>query len=140
MSRPALGPRLLLALALGLSATGCGKFREISACRSLAHEVNGAMDEIEALAKAKPVDEPRIAQRYATLAKALQPRAQGETPLAQAVRDYIVLLQATDAALRNHAAARKTQYGKVTEPRRELERLVKRERAAATRIDVECEH
>jgi hypothetical protein len=119
---------------------GCGKFREISACRALAREVNGAMDEIEALAKAKPLDELRIAQRYATLAKALQPRAQGETPLAQAVRDYIVVLQTTDATLKTHAEALKTQYGKVNEPRRELERLVKRERAATARIDVECEH
>jgi len=140
MSRHALWPRLLLATALGLSALGCGKFREISACRGLAREVNGAIDEIEALSRAKPVDEPRIAKRYATLAVALKPRAQGEAPLAQAVRDYIVVLEATDAALRNHAAALKTQYGKVNEPRRELERLVKRERAAATRIDVECEH
>jgi hypothetical protein len=129
-----------LALALGLSALGCGKFREISACRSIAHEANGALDEIEALSRAKPMDEPRIAQRYATLAKALQPRAQGESPLALAVRDYIVVLQGTDAALKNHAAALKTQYGKVNEPRRELDRLVKREHAAVARIDVECQH
>ena len=140
MSRVALRPRLLLALALGLLAMGCGKFREISACRSLAREVNGAMDEIETLSKAKPLDEPRIAQRYATLARALQPRAQGESPLAVAVRDYIAVLQATDAALKTHATALKTQYGKVNEPRRELDRLVKRERAATARIDVECEH
>jgi hypothetical protein len=139
MSRPTLGQRLLLALALGLAATGCGKFREISACRSIARDVNGAMDEIEALAKAKPLDEPRVAQRYAALAKALQPRAVGENSLAQAVRDYIVVLQATDGVLRNHAAALKAQ-GKVSDPRRELDRLIKRERAAATRIDVECEH
>lgn len=138
MSRPVHWPSLLLALALGLSAVGCGKFREISACRSLAREVNGAMDEIETLSKAKPLDEPRLAQRYASLAKALQPRAQGETPLALAVRDYIVVLQATDSALRTHAAALKTQYGKVNEPRRELDRLVKREHAAIARIDVEC--
>lgn len=137
MSHPALGQRLFLALALALTATGCGKFREISACRGIAREVNAAMDEIEALSRAKPVDEPRIAQRYATLAKTLQPQALGETSLAQAVRDYIVVLQATDAALRNHAAALKAQ-GKVSDPRRELDRLVKREHAAAARIDVDC--
>jgi len=140
MSRPAPWHSLLLGLTLGLATTGCGKFREISACRAIAREVNTAMDEIEALSRAKPMDEPRMAKRYATLAKALQPRALGESSLAQAVRDYIVVLQATDGALRNHAAALQTQYGKVGEPRRELDRLVKRERAAATRIDVECEH
>lgn len=138
MSRSARFP-LLLALALGLAATGCGKFREISACRAIAREVNGAMDEIEALSKAKPVDEARIAKRYATLAQSLQPRAQGDNSLAQAVRDYIVVLQATDAALRNHAAAVKAPSGRANEPRRELDRLVKRDHAAAVRIDVECE-
>lgn len=138
MSGPKLLPSLLMVLAL--SATGCGKFREISACRSVARDVNSALDEIETLSHAKPVDEPRIAKRYATLAKTLEPRSLGETALAQAVRDYIAILQATDAAVRNHAAALKTQYGKVTEPRRELERLIKREHAAVVRIDVECQH
>jgi hypothetical protein len=138
MSGPKLLPHLVLALAL--SATGCGKFREISACRSVARDVNGALDEIEKLSHDKPIDEVRIAKRYATLAQALQPRSQGETPLAQAVRDYIAILNATDLTLRNHAQALKTQYGKVTEPRRELERLIKREHAAVIRIDVECQH
>ena len=111
----------------------------MSACRSLAREVNSAMDEIEPLSRAKPMDEPRIAQRYAALAKALQPRALGENPLAVAVREYVGVLQATDGALLNHALALQTPYGKVNEPRRELERLVRREHAAAARIEVECE-
>ena len=134
------GAKLLssLLIALALSATGCGKFREISACRSVARDVNGALDEIETLSHAKPPDEARIAKRYATLAQTLRPRAQGETPLAQAVRDYITILQATDVALRNYT--QQTQSGKVAEPRRELERLTKRERAAVVRIDVECQH
>jgi hypothetical protein len=130
---------LLVALALGVCATGCGKFRQVSACRSIARDVNSAVDEIEALSKAKPLDEPRIAKRYATLAQTLQPRSLGEKPLALAVRDYVSVLQATDVTLRNHATALKTQYGKVSEPRRELDRLVKREHAAAARLEVECE-
>jgi hypothetical protein len=56
------------------------------------------------------------------------------------VRDYIAMLKATELALRNHAQAAQTPNGKVTEPRRELERLIKRERAAVVRIDVECQH
>jgi hypothetical protein len=136
------GPKLLphLLVVLALSTTGCGKFREISACRSVARDVNSALDEIEKLSHAKAIDEPRIAKRYATLAQTLQPHSLGETALAQAVRDYIAILQATDLTLRNHAQAMKTQSGKVTEPRRELERLIKRERAAVVRIDVECQH
>ena len=136
MSGPKLLPSLLVALAL--SVTGCGKFREISACRSVARDVNGALDEIETLSHANPLDEARIAKRYATLAQTLQPRAQGETPLAQAVRDYITILQATDVTLRNHA--QQTQSGKAADPRRDLERLIKREHAAVVRIDVECQH
>jgi hypothetical protein len=140
MRRLGLAQRLLVALALAALATGCGKFREVSACRSIAREVNTAMDEIETLSKARPMDEPRIAKRYAALAKALEPRAQGESPLAVAVREYVAVLQGTDVALRNHAQALKAQYGKVNDPRRELERLVKREHAAAARIEVECGH
>jgi hypothetical protein len=140
MCRLASCQRLLLAFVLGASTIGCGKFREVSACRSIAREVNTAMDEIEPLSKQRPLDEPRIAKRYAALAQALKPRTLGESPLAAAVRDYVATLQATDVALRNHAQTLKTQYGKLNDPRRELERLVKREHAAATRIEVECEH
>jgi hypothetical protein len=142
LPRPPLIALIALAAlaALALGSQGCGKFREISACRSVAREVNMAITEIEALSKARPVDEARIAKRYATLAQVLKPRAEGKSPLAEAVRDYVAILQATDTALRNHALATKTQYGKVDQPRRELERLVKREHAAIVRIDVECQH
>lgn len=138
-SRLARLARLAL-LGLALSQTACGKLREISACRSVAREVDTALDEVEALSKAKPIDEPRIAKRYAALATALQPRAVGTDPLAEAMREYVIVMRATDLALRNHALASKTQFGKVTEPRRELERLVKREHAAVARIEVECQH
>jgi hypothetical protein len=131
-------PLGLLLLALGAPTSGCGKFREISLCRGLARDINAALDEIEALSKAKPIDEPRIAKRYAQLAKTLAPRAAGEQPLAVAVREYIAVLQATETAVKNHDAALKSQTGRSADSRRELERLVKRERAAATRIEAEC--
>jgi hypothetical protein len=141
MSGPKPPSLLLLALtlALGWGSLGCGKVREISACRAIAREVNDAVTELEGLSKAKPLDEPRIAKRYATLAKTLEPRATGTTALAQAVREYVTIVQATDVAVRNHAQALQTQYGKVGEPRRELDRLVKREHAAIARIQVECD-
>lgn len=141
MSRPNR-PRVpgTLLLAFVLAGTGCGKFREISACRGVEREVNTAVGELEMLGKAKPIDELRVAKRYAALAQALQPRSVGEAPLALAVRDYIVVLRATETALKNHAEAAKTQYGRPAEPRRELERLVKREHAAAARLEAECHH
>jgi hypothetical protein len=135
MLRASRGPHLLL-LGLALSAAGCGKFREVSACRGLSRDVNGSLDEIEALSKKKPLDEVGIARRYVTLAGKLDPRGVGQKPLALAVHDYSAILRATDVALRAHAEAAK--YGRVLEPRRELERLVKREHLAALRIDAEC--
>jgi hypothetical protein len=128
----------LLLLALSLLSAGCGKLREVSACRGLARDVNTAISEIEGLSRQKPVDETRIAKRYAQLATTLGPRGVGDKSLAQAVRDYIAILKATDAALRVHAEAAKVPYARVAEPRRELERLVKREHIAVARIDVEC--
>lgn len=127
-----------LLLALALASVGCGRFREISACRGVEREVNTAVGEIEALAHAKPIDELRIAKRYAALAQTLQPRSVGEKPLALAVRDYIVILRATETTLKTHVEAGKLQYGRPTDSRRELERLVKREHAAAARLEVEC--
>ena len=138
MLRARRGPQLLV-VPLALADAGCGKFREISACRGVEREVNTAVGEIETLAKAKPIDELRIAKRYATLAQALQPRSVGESPLALAVRDYVAVLRATDTALKNHVAElAKTPSARPGEARRELDRLVKREHAAATRLEVEC--
>lgn len=135
MRRP---PLRLLFLALAFSASGCGKFREVSLCRGVVRDVNAAMDEIEALAKAKPVNELRIADRYAQLAKTLEPRSLGDKPLAVALRDHIAVLRATEAAVRGHDTLQKTQPARASESRRELERLVKRDRSTAARIEVAC--
>jgi hypothetical protein len=132
--------RLALALALALGTSGCGKVREVSLCHGVARDINDAVDEIEALSKANPVNELRIADRYGRLAKALEPRSQGEQPLAVAVRDHIAVLRATENAVRSHDTLQKTQPARVTEPRRELERLVKRERSTSARIEVACHH
>jgi hypothetical protein len=128
----------LLVLALLATSVGCGKLREVSACRGLAREVNGAMNEIEGLSRQKPVDETRIAKRYSRLATTLEPRGVGDKSLALAVRDYTAILRATDVTLRAHVEASKLPYSKQSEQRRELERLVKREHLAALRIDAEC--
>jgi hypothetical protein len=131
-------PRVLLPVAIiALCLSGCARVREIRACRAIVREVNGALDEVEKLASAKPLDEPRIARRYGALAKSLAPHAEGPSPLAAAVRDYVAVLQSTEAAVVAHTAATGGQ-GKSGEPRRELERVAKRERAAASRIETEC--
>lgn len=132
-----IGPTLAL-LGLALSATGCGKLREVSLCRGLSHDINTAMDQIEALSKAKPPNELKIADRYAELAKTLTPRSLGEQPLALALRDYIAVLRATETAVRSHEAFQRTQSSRIGEPRRELERLVKREHTTLARVEVAC--
>ena len=137
MSRSSARLCLVTALVSAL-ATGCGKVRQISSCRAVAQQVNTAVTEIEALSKAKTPDELRIAQRYGELSRALAPRGVGVTPVANAVRDYISVVQATEAALKARAEVAKQPSPKLGESTRELDRLVKRERAAAARIDAEC--
>lgn len=131
---------VVLTLCLASASTGCGKIREIRQCRALSHEVNPILDQIEALSKSKAAErELLMAKQYSALAKRLQPSGIGDTALAGAVRDYANLLASTDGALRAHAEAVKTNNAsRITETRRELERLVKRERAAVARIAAEC--
>ncbi len=132
-------PRLL-ALCLALGATGCGKVKEIKACRALSHDVNSTLDAIERLSKSNQPDrELLMAKRYGELSKQLAPRATGESALASAVREYAALLASTDTALRAYAEAVKANNGsRIAETRRELDRLVRRERATVARISVEC--
>jgi hypothetical protein len=131
---------VLFTLCLAVTSTGCGKIREIRACRGLSHDVNPILDQIEAVSKSRAEGrELLMAKHYSALAKLLAPRGVGDTALAGAVRDYANLLTSTDAALRAHAEAVKTNNNsRITETRRELERLVKRERAAVARIALEC--
>jgi hypothetical protein len=130
----------LLTLCLASATTGCGKIREIRDCRALSQEVNPTLEQIEALSKSKAADrELLMAKQYAALAKRLQPRGVGDSTLAAAVRDYANILSSTDGALRGHVEAVKiNQTARIAETRRELERLVKRERAAVARIAAEC--
>lgn len=131
--------RPVLALSMLLASSGCGRFREIAACRALAREVNPALAQIEALSK-KPGREPQaqMAKRYAELSKRLEAHASGKTNLAVAVRDYASVFEATATALRSSSEAASGSGSRPSEPRRELERLVKRERAAVARIEAEC--
>ncbi len=86
------------------------------------------------------MNEALIADRYAQLAKTLEPRSTGEQPLAVALRDHVAVLRATEAAVRSHDNLQKTQPARLGEARRELERLVKRDRSTAARIEVACHH
>ncbi len=128
---------LLLSL-IGLS--GCIKLRDTKACRAAVHTINPALDEIEALSKAPGVEnQQRIARRYAELAARLKPLIPARGGVSAALGEYATILSATDTAIRAHASAIKEgKTGAATEARRELERLVRREKSAATRIDAEC--
>jgi hypothetical protein len=144
-----LSPRSLLALTALVAAsslTGCGRIREISTCRTLARETNPTLDQIDALAK-KPAADPRaradqqarMAKLYAELAKRIKPHATGSGPLAAAINDYAGVLEATGTALKNQSEATLSgTLGRTTEVTRELDRLVKRERIAVTRLETEC--
>lgn len=138
MSRAGSSLWLLLA-PLCLGSAGCGKLRDIRACDGVVHEVNSALAEVELLSKQKPADAQRIASRYGALAKSLAPRAQVNTPFALALREYVAVLQATEAAVKAHDEASKAgAAARIIDARRELERLLKRERSAVTRIEAVC--
>jgi hypothetical protein len=145
----ASGPRVLelaLVLLAASSLAGCGKFREISTCRAIVRETNPTLDQIEQLSKKQSADQQtradqqaRMAKLYAELAKRLKPHTTGPTTLAAAIKDYAGVLEATGTALKNHSdATRSGTLGRSNEVRRELDRLVKRERASLTRIETEC--
>ncbi len=145
----AFGARVLeltLVLLAALGLTGCGKLREISTCRALARETNPTLDQIEALNKKPAADQQaraeqqaRMAKLYADLAKRLKPLATGPSTLAAAIKDYAGIVEATGTALKNQSeATRSGTAGRSYELRRELDRLVKRERTSVTRLESEC--
>jgi len=138
LPRPAV---LALATLVLLASSGCGRVREISACRALAREVNPVLSEVEALSKLPGGGhQPTMANRYAELAARVKTRSQKGGTLATALAEYASILEATCLALRAHEeATRLNQPARITEKRRELERLVKRERVSVTRIDAECQ-
>jgi len=133
-----LGSHAVMMVLSCLLLMGCGKFRQLGTCHAVARDVNGAMDEIETMSKAKSVDELAIARRYADLATKLTPQASGTTSLSHAITDYVSVLRGTETALRAHQKAATEAGGRPGESHRELERLVKRERSAVARIEVEC--
>jgi hypothetical protein len=133
--------RSLGLLLLCLSATGCGKIREIKACRALSQAINPALDAIAAQSKLPGTDsERRVARGYAQLVKQLKPQATGTSRIADAVREYSTVIEAAASAVRAHAEALDAgQTSKANEARRELDRLTKRERAVMARLDAECQ-
>jgi hypothetical protein len=143
------GPRvshLVLALLGASSLAGCGKLREIGTCRALVRETNPTLDQIEALSKKQSADQQARADQqaqmgklYAELAHRLKPHTTGTSTLSAAIKDYAGVLEATGTALKNHSeATRSGTLGRSNDARRELDRLVKRERASLTRIEAEC--
>ncbi len=130
----------VLSAGLALLLTGCDRISEIRECRGLAREISQALDGVEALSTSTdPERTSRIAGAYGALAKTLSRRAEGGTPLAAAVRDYASLIETTAHTLEAHAdAVRAGQASRIAETRRDLERIVKRERAAIARLSAEC--
>jgi hypothetical protein len=130
----------VLSAGLALLLTSCDRISEIRQCRALAREISQALDGVEALSTSTdPERTSRMAGAYDALAKTLSPRAEGGTPLAAAVRDYTSLIETTAHTLKAHAdAVRAGQAARIAETRRDLERIVKRERAAIARLSAEC--
>jgi chromosome segregation ATPase len=127
-------------LLMAASVGGCGKLSEIEACRGVARTLNAAFDEIERLQrKPGPASQQQLAARYGKLAKELKAYRPAQQKLDAQLEELSQIMVATETALRTHAEASAAgETPRATEARRELERLVRRQKTAASRFDSEC--
>jgi hypothetical protein len=133
----------ILSLLLALSATGCGRIDRTRQCIDLIATVNTALDEIAAQrdAGAGSADTERaLAKRYTALAAELEAKQFGNPGLAKAVLEYRDFLRDTARLLDRVAAARdrRDSVG-LSNTKRELANLGRREKMLTMRIDASCQ-
>ena len=134
---------LLLAVALLASAgAGCSRLRGVSRCRTLAEKVNQALDAVEAAtAEAKPGAKGyrTASTHYGALSKELEgfdpERPELQEPLAELAD--IVRGAKEQTGLLSEAITSGNRVTKLT-AERELERLARRQKNVAQRLDKAC--
>lgn len=135
-------PRIL-PLALALCASGCGRIDRTRQCIDLVTTVNAALDEIAAQrdAGAGGADSERaLAKRYAALAVELETKQLENAGLAKTVLEYRDFLRDTARLLERVAAARdRRDSAGITNTKRELANLGRREKMLTMRIDASCQ-
>lgn len=123
-------------------ASGCGRVTRARQCQTLAREVNGALDGIDQRFRAGAKDAAALeaaATEYASLSSRLGTLPTADHDLTNAVAEY---RRHFDRASRSTAALAKSLRGgtpaEAAEARRELDRVVKDDRKAATKVDDAC--
>lgn len=134
---------LVLAFALLASAgAGCSRLRAVSSCRALADKVNQALDAVEA-ATAEPKPGAKgyrtASTHYAVLAKELEgfepQRPELKEPLAELAD---IVRGAKEQTRRLSDAIADGNRGETLTAERELERLARRQKNVAQRLDKAC--
>jgi hypothetical protein len=128
-----------LAVSVALGRGAYAKTARARECATLSSRINPVVDEIRGLTRGKH-DGPTYktaAARYAELASSLKKVAQGE--LAAEAEEYTEMLAATARTLAAGAAAVEAGSASgIGEARRELERLVRKERVVVAKIEAYC--
>ena len=122
--------------------SGCGYFRKVGECRSLARRVNGALDEIAAAydaGGATAATYADLAGRYERLARDVETFAKKDEPLDRTLKEYSQAFQETARSLRMLAdAVEKNDPIVASRTRREMGNLTRRDRTLVARIDGLC--
>jgi hypothetical protein len=136
-------PRLILLaglLLLGASSSGCRRMARVSECRELITAVNGHMDELEPLSKAKdsPEKYTKLGQSYQKLADdvAALPVAKGAA--SAPVMEYVEQMRSAAKSSREAAEALKAG-GRNDAQRKELDKLSRKDKVIAQRLDAYCQ-
>ena len=134
-------PNAVLVLAAILGTLGCGRVREVKACRSLARIVNPALDEIAArVGKDRSAASYRFAAaRYGKLATELTHFRLGIPRTERTVEELAdAMKQASTQSTMLADALEKRDAVLAGNARRELTQLARHQKAITMRIDDDC--
>jgi hypothetical protein len=129
----------LRVLLLALVAVGCGRLGRISECRELAQTVNERMAELETASKAKetPQKFAQLSKGYGKLADEVAALPVARSAASAQVAEYVTVLRS--AANHSRETSEALKAGQRTEaPRRELDRVARKEKMSAQKLDTYC--
>jgi hypothetical protein len=138
---PVLRPSLLVLAFLAFGLGGCDRIARVRECRALVRRINVRVDEIQAASKkGTPTDYRAASAIYTLLAKEVR-AANYSTPTAQAQKDeYAATLDSIAPTVAVYATALESgDERRITETRRNLERLRRVEQSVAKRMENQCD-
>jgi hypothetical protein len=125
-----------------LAATGCRRIERARECRALVALVNPALEEIEQRYLVGPRDAAMfrdVAQRYETLGKQIALLSFSSPEVKASVDEYRNMVEATGKAARSVGDTLAAKNDKdLNRSKLELDRVVRREKAAVYKIDAHC--